>query len=340
MNPRSTISTTAAMRLAVLAIALTLGGCAVPPRPPADAGTPGQAARPASAPAAEAPNASQAEEPAIPEQRNHTPFGMVLLTAEDRYGEYFSVSTKISFAFDARGVLKLADTHEPVIGADDDPKDDHTCTDKGGGYNQRPTWFPDTAIFLRGGALQAVELAGGKRATQLPLSADEETMMVIGQAAREVEYAWTPCVGRHRVDKGHRLDGFLPRGAALAVKPVRGAAIKLRMPEGVVPHLLLRYQQGAMIPVPMRPVLATVDVEARRLVVQYQATFPVRPALRVVELRAVLPEGKPSAGETPQRYRERTDALLNDLRGCAAPTRPMEPCATPTRRPDRRIFSQ
>jgi len=335
MNPSVTAAT-----IPALAIALALAACAVPSRPPAEAGPPAQAAQPASVPAAEAPAASKAEEPAIPEQRNHTPFGMVLLTAEDRYGEYFSVSTKISFQFDARGALKLADTHEPVIGADDDPQNDQTCSDKGGGYNQRTTWFPDTAIFVRGGSLQAVELAGGKRARLVPLSADGETMMVIGPAAREVEYAWTPCVGRHRVEQGHRLDGFLPRGAALAVKPARGSALKLRVPDGVMPNLLLRSREGAMIPVPMRPVLATVDVEARRVVLQYQATFPVRPALRVVELRAVLPEGKASQGETPQRYRERTDALLNDLRGCALPTQPMEPCATPTRRPDRRIYSQ
>jgi hypothetical protein len=340
MTQATTAAPRHALRLAAAVAALMLAACAAPPKPDVQAARPPQSAAPTSAPAAEAPAAPKAEEPVIPEQRNHTPFGMVLLTAEDRFGEYFSVSTKISFQFDARGALKLAGTQEPVIGVDDDPKNDQACTEKGGGYNQRTTWFPDAAIFVRGGSLQAVELAGGKRAALLPLSADDETMMVIGPAAREIEYAWTPCVGRHRVDQGHRLDGFLPRGAALVVKPARGAPLKLRVPDGVVPHLLLRYQEGAMIPVPMRPVLATVDAESRRLVVQYQATFPVRPALRVVELRAVLPDGKASEGETPQRYRERTDALLNDLRACAVPTRPMEPCATPTRRPDRRIYSR
>lgn len=276
---------------------------------------------------------------AVPEMRNFTPFGNVLLTGQDNFGEYFSLSTKIAFEFDVRGVMTLAKQQEPMIGAKDDPVLDRECTDKGGGLNQRTTWFPDTGLFVRDGTLQSIRLASGKAGSLVPLSRDERgSMMVMGQRARQIEYFWIPCVGKHRVARGHRLNDFLPRGATLVVKPSKGNPVELSLPQPVEPFLLLRYREGAMIPVPMRPVLVTVDMPERRMVVQYQATFSLTPPIRKIELRAILPSGGPAPDETAERFRERTDATLNDLRLCPPPTKPMEPCATPNRVVDRRIF--
>ena len=164
-------------------------------------------------------------------------------------------------------------------------------------------------------------------------------MVVVGKAARDAEWSYVPCVGPHRVDAGSRLDGYVPRDAVLTIRSDKGATTKLSLPDPTEPYLLLRYRSGAMIPVPMRPVMITVDLPERRLVAYFQSTFPVAPPLRKVELRAILPSQSLAEGETAERFRERSQAALQDLRGCAPPTQPIEPCATPDRRPDRRIFS-
>lgn len=311
------------------AAALGLAACA-PMQP--DAG-PASPARPAEAEAAPAGFVA-------PERANYTPFGMVLVTASDRDGEYFSLSTKIAFDFDAQGRLTLATRQEALIDENDDPALDHECTDKGGGMNQRTAWFPDTALFVREGALQSVRLASGKTAGLVPLARDERGfMMVMGPRARQTEYAFVPCVGGHRVAHGDRLNGFLPREATLIIRPASGGRLQLALPRDLEPFLLLRYREGAMIPVPLRPVLASVDMAERRLVVQYQSTFPLAPPIRKIELRAIKPDGRPGPDETAERYRERTEATLRDLRQCPPPVKPMEPCASPRRAVDRRIFS-
>lgn len=325
-------------RLPVLALAaaLALAACAPIKGDPV-------ATRPADTrlPPASEPAAAEPQGFVVPELRNYTPFGQVLLTGSDSFGEYFSLSTKIAFTFDARGAMTLAQNHEPLVDATDDPALDRECTDKGGGLNQRTTWFPDTGVFVREGTLQSIRLASGKPASLVPLSRDERgSMMVMGPRARQLEYFWIPCVGKHRVTRGHRLNEFLPRGATLLVKPAKGNPVELALPQPVEPFLLLRYREGAMIPVPMRPVLVTVDMAERRVVVQYQATFALKPPLRVIELRAILPDGAPAEGETVTRFRERTDATLNDLRMCPPPIKPMDPCATPNRVVDLRIFSR
>ncbi len=330
------MTSTTPLPIVALAAALALAACAPIKGDPA-------ATRSADAPSPTA-GETAASEPqgfVVPELRNHTPFGQVLLTGSDSFGEYFSLSTKIAFTFDARGAMTLAQKHEPLVDATDDPARDRECTDKGGGMNQRTTWFPDTGVFVREGTLQSIRLATGKTASLVPLSRDERGgMMVMGARARQIEYFWIPCVGKHRVTRGHRLNEFMPRGATLVVKPAKGNPLELSLPQPVEPFLLLRYREGAMIPVPMRPVLVTVDMAERRVVVQYQATFALKPALRVIELRAILPDSTASEDETPERFRERTAATLNDLRMCPMPTKPMDPCATPNRVVDRRIFSR
>lgn len=325
-------------RICALTTAIGLASCA----PMKDGAATPRATGTADAPSPQATDAANAETPGfvMPEQVNYTPFGQVLLIAKSADGDYFSLGAKITFDFDAQGRMTLASHQEPVIDEHDDPAQDGECTGKGGGGNQRTTWFPDTAIFVRGGALQSVLLAPGKPVAAVPLSRDERGfMMVMGAQARQTEFFFVPCVGGHRVARGHRLNGFLPHGATLLVKPEKGGPVQLTLPQPVEPYVLLRYRAGAMIPVPMRPVLVTVDTQERRVVVQYQTTFALAPPLRKIELRAVLPGGKPAPDETAERFRERTDAMLNDLRQCPPPTRPMDPCASPLRVPDRRIFS-
>jgi hypothetical protein len=278
---------------------------------------------------------------------NLTPLDMGMFEGEDDFGHYYSVTTKISFDYDAAGEMTRAATHEPVISSKNDQARDFECTEFGGGANQRTVWFPDTAIFVYGGKLQAVTVVNtntnATTAGTLPLlpltKHDQGTVVYKGVGAIKNEFAYIPCVGAQRVEQGHRLKSFLPRAAVFNLTSNKSNVLKLSLPQPNEPHLILRYHAGEIIPVPMRPVVVSVDMEKQRVTVQYQSTFPTKPALRKVELRAVLSGDVASPGETQARYRERTDAILDDLRRCTVPTQPMEPCANPKRSPNRLIYS-
>ncbi len=312
--------------------ALTLSACVT--KPPTTDEAPGTLTEP------------QEDQLEAPEMVNYTPFPGILLSgrcADHECAsptEYFSWSVKVSFDFDQRGRLKVSEQQEASLSMNDAPEQDRQCSKKGASFNQRTTWFPYTGIFVRGGTLQSVKDVAGAALEQRPLGTiEDDEMAVIGKAARKIEYSYVPCVGKHRVSAGARLEGFLPRGARLFVKPETGRSLELSLPDPIEPWVLLRYRSGAMIPVPMRPVMVTVDMMERRLVIYYQSTFPAAPPLRKIELRAILPDQVPAQDETPEHHRQRTDAALRELRRCPIPQRPMELCATPDRRPDRRIFS-
>ena len=274
----------------------------------------------------------------IPE--NLTSLGMAMWAGEDSFGDYYSITTKISFEYKADGSMQRAEKSEPVISGADDAARDRDCTEKGGGFNQRTTWFPDTAIFVHGGTLASVSAGGGALTLHALTKRADGSMIYDGKGARKVEYAFVPCVGRQRAKQGHRLNGFLPRDAVVNVLDAKNKPIKLTLPQPNEPYLLLRYHAGAMIPVPMRAVVVSVDMVAQRLTVQYQSTFPQEPPLRKVELRAVFASDGAHEGETEARFKERTAATLQDLQQCATPTKPMEPCATPTRSPNLLIFGE
>lgn len=278
---------------------------------------------------------------------NFTPFSTTLLTGRcgenecNSMGEYFSWHAKVSFDIDKKGKLKVSDHQELSLTEDDDPADDQKCGIKGGPGNQRTTWFPYTGIFVRGGQLKSVRDKSGSRQELVPLTPIEQgLMMVVGTSARKIEYAYVPCVGKYRVPAGHRLSGFFPRDAVIAVKPAKGPIVKLALPEPTEPYVLLRFRSGARVPVPMRPIMLTIDLIEHRLVVHYQSTFPVLPPLRKIELRAILPDQGPDKDETAEHFRERTEATLRHLRHCPIGYKPMEGCATPNQNPDPRMFSR
>ena len=143
-----------------------------------------------------------------------------------------------------------------------------------------------------------------------------------------------------RVEAGQRLDGYLAGSDRLVLRDTSNRTVSVVLPQPFAPFVLERYESGERVPVPMRIVLATVDLVERRLVLQLQATLPQVPAIRVLEVRAVLADGSPGEGESLQRYTERTRATLDDLARCAAPVeQAIEPCADPARAVDPRIFA-
>jgi hypothetical protein len=114
---------------------------------------------------------------------------------------------------------------------------------------------------------------------------------------------------------------------------------EIQLPESFEPFVLLRYHTDAMIPSPMRPVIVTIDLLNGKLVVYYQTTFAVSPPLRKVELKAVQPFQQRAEGETEAQYQTRKQALIDDLNRCPIPDKPIEMCADPGRKSDRRIYT-
>jgi hypothetical protein len=332
---------------AVGLICLLLAGCvASPPSStaviaPPEPSTPAKAtdSAPLAVPAATAP-ASNDTAFVMPEFKNHTPFPTMMMTAADQWGEYFSAGIKLSYRFDASGQMQIDSVNsEDSIDENDHVQNDTNCTAKGGGLNQRTAWFPDTGIFVRGGKLTALKNANAASMSVLSLRVvDYGLMQLAGGQARTVEMAYVPCVGKHRVAAGQRTVGFLGAGATLDIQPQTGKKLSLKIPALPQPFLMLRFREGAIIPAPMRIVLLTVDMQEKRVVMQFQSTIPINPALRKLEWMALMPDEKPDPGESIERSQERTSAIAGDLAACPLPLRPMEPCASPRRSPDPRIY--
>lgn len=288
-----------------------------------------------------APTVQQADPTATdPEIASLAPLRTLLMTGEDRAGLYYSLVTKATFAIRPDGRLKFLEAGEALIDSGTAGEGlSVECEDFGAVANQRTTWFPYTGVFVRGGSLLDARTVKNVLKPQ-QLSADASGGVIyVGPDARAPEYFYAPCVGAHRVEAGWRLDDYLPADAALRLRSKEGRAIELQPPRPFAPFVLLRYQSGAMIPLPMRIVLATVDLIEQRVVVQYQTTFATVPPLRKIELRLIVPDGAPGENESAASYAERTQATLADLAACAPPRElAIEPCADATRRPDRRIF--
>lgn len=317
--------------IAGIAVVLALAACA---------SAPGTMTRPEAVPEARPVLAPAI--PALAELVVHAPFQSFMMTATDQAGDYYSVVSKVTWSIDADGSLRLlGEGAEPVIGGTDETGD-FDCGAHGGGFNQRTAWFPYTALFVRGGALREVAPAHGAAHALRALSVETEdgSMIYRGEAARTPEYSFIPCVGTQRVETGYRLDGYLGGDGLLVLRDASGRAVRIALPQPFAPFVLARYQGGEMIPVPMRIVVASIDLVERRLVLQLQATLAQAPPIRVLEVRAALAQGTPGEGESPERYAERSRALLDDLARCPAPVQQaIEPCADPARPLDPLIFA-
>ncbi|KAI5935587.1 Formylglycine-generating enzyme [Manis javanica] len=229
---------------------------------------------------------------------------------------------KATFTIEADGRLSLADQGgghggEPMAPQADmqDQSMSTECKPYGAVANQRTTWFPYTGVFVRGGTLVGARADGGDVAAKALTEHEGAQMLYTGKDADATEYYYAPCVGAQRVSTGGPWTPTSPTAGSCACAPMRaaerGQTPELKTP-ALAPFVLVRYQSGAMIPVPMRAVLATVDLAERRVVMQYQGTYAVEPAIRKMELRLIVP-----AAARPQARPPR-----------ATPNAPRPSCAT------------
>jgi hypothetical protein len=282
-----------------------------------------------------------------PKWVNDSSFPSMLLVGTDKFGDYYSAVSKLSFTFNGAGQLSLdrAGQEELVLPLHDveTKQRQYDCTKNGGGSNQSTTWFPDTAILIRGGVLSAIRPAGGAAMPIFSLSPVEDGLLqFVGEGARgtAVEMAYVPCVSGERVSAGYRTAGFIPTGFRSTEFTSAGTAIDISLPSGEkltlalsalpLPYIVRRYTGRPADETtkrqPMRLVLATVDVPTKRVVLQFQATFPLKVLPPTVEWRAYLSDAAPPEGVSAARYARRVAEVARELAACQAPTSPVEYC--------------
>jgi len=265
---------------------------------------------------------------------------------EDANGKYKTVISRLRFNINDDYSLKpiIPDTWQTFTGADsinEMANDEYACTKDGARFDYLNTWFPYTGFFVRGAELKSVQDTKGNALALRTLSPDKEGELIAD--AREMEWGFSGCVGEHKVNLGHRLDQFLTFDATLTVEDESGNAHNLVFNK-VYPWVLLHYkrsylQNGHKIPVPMRPVIVTIDWPNRILSMVLQSTFSEKHKVKKIEVRVIHPDNKPAENESAERLAERSQAVIDDLSSCAMPDTPGEPCATPERVPNRLIFS-
>lgn len=321
--------------LTFLAPVLILAGCAAPAVQ--DVGSqPSPEAVPHAKDAGRDTAGGTAADVQPPKVHNGTPFPHVTLTAVDQFGEYFSMGLKISYDIDAKGRLEPAerDEQEPMIDSNTPAADEHRCTDVGGPFNQFTTWFPDTGIFVAGATLRGLRSARGEARPLLGMvKTDHGSMIVAGEGARAIEYAYSPCVGPKRVTAGHRTVAFVEPGDTLRIASSgsgsRGHVVTLTMPEHPRPYVVLDFARSGMRAIaPARLAVLTIDWPRRRAVAQYQLTAALSPRVASAAWMATLP---------PELAEERisssaaafNQAAIDFLKTCLIPNKPMDPCANP-----------
>lgn len=339
------MSATALLRPLLPLLLLALAGCAqlFPKEPPPSGaiesigGAPEQTPPPSVSepPVAGCPEGDCVQ---VPRQRNLTGLPHLLLAGESSAGAHWSFGLKTTYSYDAQGRLTL------LTGEDAEPMIDHAtpadgaeeCRAWGSAYNQRTTWFPDTAIFVAGGKLTGVRRSGKAEPRHvLTASSKGARTVTVLQNPKPTEYWRVPCVGSQRVKGGWRTDTLLVGGDRIIVRPAKGRELALRIPTAPVPYMLLAYSDsgrpaaGAIAAVPMRVVLATVDVPQRRLVLQWQATAARTPTVHDAAWALTVPGSGRAA--LPEARRAFASHVSAHLARCPLPKTPMNECASPTR---------
>ena len=261
---------------------------------------------------------------------------------EDRLGEYISITSKQTYAISGEGLALLgAADGEALVEHDVEGDAAYTCTEKGAAWNQSTLWFPMTGLFVQGGKLDRVRQGNGEtrevQSLRTTWFAESKLFYTEGDKA----FTFAPCVGPQLVKQGAYTEAFLKPGDVLRVAvPGQKQALELALPAENRPHGALEFANGQHAIAPMRIVLATVDVPRKRLVLQYQLTFPAQPVVREVALGATESEEQmrdavDAADETVPKalaHRQQTQRMLDaHLAKCTAPTSPIvDVCTQPS----------
>ncbi len=266
----------------------------------------------------------------------------VLRGGEDQHGTYYSLTTKLSFDLvtDERGVegeFKTAWVSDPeqqegLVTGNVAPEAELRCTPEGAPWNQSTLWFPHTGVFVRGGSLQAVHTAAGPARTLLKLDGNDHGKRWATRG--EDHYSYAACVGQHAVATGWRTADWMQPGDTLSVAVLgQRAPWRIRLPSTPLPYAHIDFDSGANLALP-HLVLLTVDVPARRLVLQYQFNLAAQPTPNKLTLMATADTNR----WTPERFNWQPDTerymrkmerrVEMRLARCKPPTSPIDDACT------------
>ena len=264
-----------------------------------------------------------------------------LRSGEDSHGEIYSLTTKLSFdlaeSSDASDVLQAAWVSDPeqqegLVTENVAPEAELRCTPEGAPWNQSTLWFPHTGVFVRGGSLQAVHTAAGPARTLLKLDGNDHGKRWATRG--EDQYSYAACVGEHAVATGWRTTDWMQPGDTLSVAvPGQRVPWRIRLPSTPLPFAHIDFESGANLALP-HLVLLTVDVPARRLVLQYQFNLAAQPT----PIKLMLMATADTSRWTPERFKWQPDTerymrkmerrVEMRLARCVPPTSPVDDACT------------
>lgn len=276
----------------------------------------------------------------IPIQKNYTPLAFNMLEGEDEAGKYWSSSATVRFNWDDSGHVQLANSQPDALSPADNDKSGKRCASLGGISNMTTMWFPYTGVFVANGRLESITSHGQPLTLRSLTHRSDGAMSYIGGTdfRGEKEMYYMPCVGFTAVKTGYRLDSYIPDDAVLNVTTKTGNTLKIALPKLFKPWVLLRYQEGQVVPITTRIVVVGIDVKKHILDVEYQTTFANQPAIRQVDYRLIREGVFPSSAQGEEAMRQQ-EIILSALKQCPIPTRQIEPCATPMRHINDSLFN-
>ncbi|MBH1964946.1 MAG: hypothetical protein I8H77_11455 [Comamonadaceae bacterium] len=261
----------------------------------------------------------------------------VTLEGEDKFGHYHTMVTKLTYAIRGNALERVEydEDDEPDVRAEgvfnNDVEGDGAfkCTERGAAYNQATMWYPYTGLLVHGGSLTGVMQTGGSpRATVVM---DERSEVGELWVKRETTpFVFAGCVGPHEVQRGHRTRaGFVQAGDRLSVQvPGQRKPLQVRLPRDPQVYVGLEFSNGQAALAPARIVLVTVDVPRKRLVLQYQVSFPVNTSLaKATLLETLTAEELAERGDrSPQaheNFKRANRAIFTHLAKCKPATSPV-----------------
>ncbi|MET4579537.1 hypothetical protein [Ottowia thiooxydans] len=261
----------------------------------------------------------------------------VTLEGKDKFGHYHTMVTKLTYALRGNALERVEYDEddapdvraEGVFNNDVEGEGALQCSERGAAYNQATMWYPYTGLLVHGGSLTGVIQTGG--APRATVVMDQRSEVGELWVKRETTpFVFAGCVGPHAVQRGHRTrSGFVQAGDRLSVQvPGQRKPLQVRLPREPQVYAALEYANGLAALAPARIVLVTIDVPRKRLVLQYQVSFPVNTSLTSATLLETLTaeeladrgDRSPQAHES---FKRANRAISTHLAQCMPATSPV-----------------
>ncbi len=255
-----------------------------------------------------------------PIRQNHTPFPNLLVVSEDDYGnQYHTAIIKVTFQQYTPGVWRFAQVQEEISDSAS------TSTECPRAIEQ----IQDIVPFRRQAEVYTRPVKSASNSVHISVSGP--------QGDSKHRLATQDFCRVYNSPQDFTFIAYPQDGTRFSVSGLlNGSPVNFEIPKGFAPFLLVRYHGGQVVFTPARADTITLDTRQEKLIVVYRSTFPLSPAVRKLEYRAVLPdEMRSNHGPQQAAYDQR---VYQFLRRCSVPSYPVEECSLPTAPQDPALF--